>query len=71
MDATPTPPPPTTAEEPLKEFTERLAPKLEEVQAQLSQTNEKVKKFIRENPGTCVLGAVAVGFLVGKWASRR
>ena len=28
-------------------------------------------QFIRANPGTCLLGACAVGFLVGKIASRR
>lgn len=56
---------------PLEDLHERLAPKLEEAQQQLAQMNEKVKKFVRENPGTCLLGAAALGFLVGKWASRR
>jgi hypothetical protein len=27
--------------------------------------------FIRANPGTCLLGAVAVGFIIGRIASRR
>jgi ElaB/YqjD/DUF883 family membrane-anchored ribosome-binding protein len=30
-----------------------------------------VKGFIRENPGTCLLGALAVGFVVGRLASRK
>ncbi len=50
---------------------ERLMPKLEEAQARLTETNEKVKQFIREHPGTCLLGAAALGFLVGRWAARR
>jgi hypothetical protein len=31
----------------------------------------KVAVFVRENPGTALLGALAVGFVVGKLASRR
>lgn len=57
--------------QPLEDLHERLAPKLQEAQQQLEAANEKVKKFIRENPGTCLLGAAAVGFLIGRWASRR
>ncbi|MBL9038457.1 MAG: hypothetical protein JNG84_08095 [Archangium sp.] len=58
-------------ETPLKELQERLAPKLEEAQQQLSTLNERVKTFIRENPGTTLLGAAAVGYLLGRWASRK
>lgn len=57
--------------EPLKQLTERLAPKLEEVTARLDETNERVKTFIKKNPGTCLLGAAALGFVIGRWASRR
>ncbi|MBM4380756.1 MAG: hypothetical protein FJ086_15875, partial [Deltaproteobacteria bacterium] len=32
---------------------------------------QKVAVFVRENPGTALLGALAVGFVVGKMASRR
>ena len=35
------------------------------------EVNERVKDFVRKNPGSTMLGALAVGFLVGKWASRR
>lgn len=69
-----TPQGPAAGQEPPQDFAnlgERLAPKLEEMQAQLEATNEKVKKFIRENPGSCVLGAAVLGFVIGKWASRR
>lgn len=75
MEGTPQPqvPPPngSAADDPLKGVQERLAPKLEEAQAQLQALNERVKGFIRENPGTSLLGAAAVGFLLGRWASRR
>ena len=55
----------------VRAFQERLGPKLKDAEAQLQNVNEKVKSFIRENPGTCLLGALAVGFVVGKLASRK
>jgi ElaB/YqjD/DUF883 family membrane-anchored ribosome-binding protein len=57
--------------DPLKDLQDRLAPQLEEVGVRLGETNEHVKSFIRQNPGTCLLGAAAIGFLAGQWASRR
>lgn len=71
MDATPSADPKHAAAAQFQELTERLAPKLEELQAQLGATNDKVKRFIRQNPGTCLLGAAALGFVIGKWATRR
>jgi ElaB/YqjD/DUF883 family membrane-anchored ribosome-binding protein len=55
----------------VKAFQERLGPKLKDAGEQLAGVNEKVKSFIRENPGTCVLGALALGFVVGRLASRK
>lgn len=44
----------------------------EEDRAQALQAwNRRASTFVRENPGTALLCAVAVGFLVGKIASRR
>jgi ElaB/YqjD/DUF883 family membrane-anchored ribosome-binding protein len=65
--------PPQAEEEsdPLRDLQERLAPQLEQAQAQLMEVNERVKDFIKKNPGSTLLGAAAIGFLVGKWASRR
>ena len=64
---------PQAAEEsdPLRDLQERLGPQLEQAQAQLMEVNERVKDFIKKNPGSTLLGAAAIGFLVGKWASRR
>ena len=42
--------------DPVRAFQERLGPKLKDAEAQLISVNEKVKSFIRENPGTCLLG---------------
>jgi hypothetical protein len=57
------------AAEPLKELTERLGPKLEEAEARLRDANERAKDFIKKNPGSCLLGAALLGFLVGRWAA--
>jgi ElaB/YqjD/DUF883 family membrane-anchored ribosome-binding protein len=65
--------PPSTSESdssPLGEAARRLQPKLEEAQAQLAETSERVKAFVRAHPGACVLGAVALGFVIGRLASR-
>ena len=65
---------PTGAHHPLRDLRDlqdRLGPQLEQAQAQLMEVNEHVKDFIKKNPGSTLLGAAAIGFLVGKWASRR
>ena len=57
--------------EALDALQERLAPQLEQAAEQLAEVNERVKSFITKNPGTVLLGAAAVGFLIGRWAARR
>lgn len=63
--------PQAAEDDPLRDLHERLGPQLEQAQAQLSELNERVKTFIKKNPGSTLLGAAALGFLVGKLASRR
>lgn len=60
-----------TFEQRARELEQALAPQLEGVKARLAALNDEVKSFVRANPGTSLLGAVAVGFVVGKLASRR
>ncbi len=70
----PKPPPQgqnTEAADPLRDLQERLGPQFEQATAQLQQVNERVKDFVKKNPGSTLLGAAVLGFLVGKWASRR
>ncbi len=55
----------------LGEVSERLAPKIEEAQAQLGVLNGRIKGFIRQNPGAVLLGAAGLGFIVGRLASRK
>lgn len=54
-----------------RELQARVGPQLEEARRNLEDLNQRVTGFIRANPGTVLLGAVAVGFLVGRLASRR
>ncbi len=60
-----------TLEDTLKAVEERLGPRLQEAQAQLKSFNDQAKTFVRKNPGVALAGALAIGFLVGRWASRK
>jgi ElaB/YqjD/DUF883 family membrane-anchored ribosome-binding protein len=57
-------------EETAREIGERVRPQIEDAKRRLSSLNDKVIDFIKENPGTCLVGAVALGFLIGKIARR-
>ncbi len=54
-----------------RQFQDRVVPQIDEARQNLVDLNDRMVRFIRANPGTCLLGAVAVGFLVGRIASRR
>ena len=54
-----------------RQLQENLLPQLDEARRNLEDMNTRAVSFIRANPGTCLLGAVAVGFIVGRLASRR
>jgi hypothetical protein len=49
---------------------ERIGPQLAQAKENLEELNARAIRFIKERPGTCLLGALAVGFLIGKIASR-
>ena len=53
-----------------RQLQEDLGPQLAQARENLEALNTKVTRFVKENPGTCLLGALAVGFLIGKIASR-
>lgn len=38
---------------------------------QAYELNRKAVDFIQENPGACIVGAFAVGYLIGKFAKNR
>ena len=55
----------------VRDLEARFAPRIEEAKEQLNLVNVRVKGFIRQNPGTTLLCALGVGYLIGKLASRK
>ena len=58
-------------EDTARELGERVRPQIENAKRRLSSMNESMTDYIKENPGKCLVGALAVGYLIGKIASRR
>ena len=54
-----------------RQLQDNVLPQLDEARRNLEDLNSRAVSFIRANPGTCLLGAIAVGFIVGRIASRR
>jgi ElaB/YqjD/DUF883 family membrane-anchored ribosome-binding protein len=54
-----------------RQLQDNVLPQIDEARRNLEDLNTRAVNFIRANPGTCLLGAVAVGFIVGRIASRR
>jgi len=50
---------------------ERFGPPLEQARERLLAYNQRAVRLMRENPGTALLCAVGLGFLIGRLASRR
>ena len=55
---------------PVQELQARLAPQLDQARANLNDFNRRASVWIRDNPGSAILGACALGFFIGKIASR-
>lgn len=58
-------------EETAREIGARVRPQIDEAKRRLSTMNSSAIGYIKENPGKCLVGAVAIGFLIGKIAGRR
>jgi ElaB/YqjD/DUF883 family membrane-anchored ribosome-binding protein len=57
-------------EDTARDVRRRVRPRLREAQRRVEDLNDAVTDYVRENPVKCLLGAVAVGVLIGKAASR-
>jgi hypothetical protein len=44
---------------------------LDELKQRLDRLNERVKSFIKERPAACLVGAMALGYVVARIARRR
>jgi ElaB/YqjD/DUF883 family membrane-anchored ribosome-binding protein len=58
-------------EETAREIGARVKPQIEQAKRRVEELNTSAVAYIKENPGKCLVGAVAVGFLIGKLAGRR
>jgi hypothetical protein len=61
----------TSSEVNAKDIGDRLRPHIEEVKERLESLNDRAKGFIKEHPAACLVGALALGYLVARIASRR
>lgn len=57
-------------EETARHIEERVRPQIAEAKRKLSAFNEQATDFIKANPGKCLLGALAAGYIIGKLARR-
>lgn len=57
--------------DPILSLQERMGPQLEQMKDNLEQLNQKAIRLMREQPGLCLLGAVAAGYVIGRLVSRR
>jgi ElaB/YqjD/DUF883 family membrane-anchored ribosome-binding protein len=55
-----------TIERQLRRLEDQVSPRIEDLQKRLRGADRQARVFIRERPMTCLLGAVAAGFLVGR-----
>jgi ElaB/YqjD/DUF883 family membrane-anchored ribosome-binding protein len=49
---------------------DRVRPQIEEARRKLNDLNDQVVTYVKANPGKCLLGAIAVGFIVGRIVRR-
>ena len=54
----------------VEEFAREASAQVEHARMVFDEINERALAFIRERPGTALLGALALGYLVGKIASK-
>jgi hypothetical protein len=53
-----------------KDIEARVRPDIEAAKRRLESASDGVTTYIKENPGKCILGAVAIGYLIAKIARR-
>ncbi len=58
-------------QERIEEGYHELEQRYDDARMQLRQANDTAIHFIRENPTLCIIGAVGIGYFVGRLASRR
>jgi hypothetical protein len=53
-----------------RDIEDRIRPQIEEAKKKVGELNNQVTGYIKANPGKCLLGAIAAGFIIGRIARR-
>jgi hypothetical protein len=61
----------TSFEKNAEDVVERIRPQIEDAKRRLGRVNGQITGFIKEHPAACLLGAVALGYLVARVARSR
>jgi hypothetical protein len=61
----------TSFEKSVNELGERVRPQLEAAKRRLAELNEQARRVVVEHTAACLLGAIAVGYLVARVARRQ
>ena len=48
----------------------RVRPQIDEARRRISDVSTQAQTFVRQHPGACLVGAVAVGYLIARLARR-
>jgi hypothetical protein len=54
----------------VREVGARVRPQIDEAKRRLSSLDGEVTEYIKENQGKCLIGALALGYLIGKIARK-
>lgn len=49
---------------------ERVQSQADEVTGKVTRLNDRVTTYIKTNPGKCLLGAIAAGYIIGRITGR-
>jgi len=52
----------------VEDLSARVRPKIEEAKQQLGRINGRITSLIQDHPAACLLGALALGYLVARIA---
>jgi hypothetical protein len=61
----------TSFENSVKDVGERIRPRIEDAKRRLGEVDGRITGFIKDHPVACLLGAVALGYLVARVARSR
>jgi hypothetical protein len=53
-----------------REIEDRIRPQIDEAKRKVGDLNDQAVTYIKANPGKCLLGAIAAGYIIGRIARR-